>query len=145
MKLCTLLLSTLVVLVFAPSAALAQEATWQEAYKDQDRTVSIRVDSVKATKVGVTAWMKLVFVNPLPVPEFNTQAHMMQEKAEYSKTHKWTRRVLMYDANGKQLVDHTNPESAPGLELVPDTAEETISKQVWALLKKSSGTKRKTK
>lgn len=139
------LLPAIIALLLGPSLAHAQEATWQEAYKDQDRTVFIRVDSVKATKVGVTAWMKLVFVNPLPVPEFKTQAHMMQEKAEYSKTHKWSRRVLMYDANGKQLVDHTNPTNNPGAELIPDSAEENIAKQVWGLLKKGGATKRKTK
>jgi len=130
-------------IVFAASSLAAQENDWKEAYKDKDRTVLIRVSSVQPTKVGVTAWMKLIFTTPLEVKEFNTQAHQMMEKAEYSKTHKWTRRVLMYDKDGRQLVDHANPPNNAGAELIPDTGEETIAKQVWALLKAAPTSKRK--
>ena len=116
-------------------ACMAQTPQWKEAFKDNEKTTFIQVDSVHKTKRGVQVWLKHEFTAPLEIKEFNTTVTTMKEKAEYSHGRKWSLRILMYDASGRQVVDHSNPPNA-GMELIPETGETVIANQVWALVPK---------
>lgn len=127
------------------SMAQAQAPEWKEAFKDTEKTVYIQVDSVQKSKRGVQVWLKHQFAAPLEIKEFNAKVTIMKEKAEYSRDRKWSVRILMYDASGKQVVDHSNPPQDAGVELIPETAEVVIAKQVWDLAPKGKkGTAAKT-
>ena len=107
---------------------------WREAYKEKDKVVSIQVGSVHRTGRGVVAWLKCQFVAPIEVQGSNAKVTLLVEKAEFSHDRKWSLRILMYDADGQQVVDHTNPADNPGSELVPETGEATIADKVWNML-----------
>lgn len=125
--------------------AQAQAPEWKEAFKDNEKTTYIQVDSVQKSKRGLQVWLKHQFSTPLEIKEFNAKVTIMKEKAEYSRDRKWSLRILMYDASGKQVVDHSNPPSNEGNELIPDTAEAVIAKEVWAVAPKGKkGTAAKT-
>lgn len=129
--------STFLVPALIACTAQAQTPEWKEAFKDSEKTTFIQVDSVQKSKRGVQVWLKHQFATPIEIKEFNTKVTIMKEKAEYSRNRKWSMRILMYDASGKQVVDHSNPPSDAGMELVPETAEVVIANQVWALAPKA--------
>ena len=107
---------------------------WREVLKEKDKVVSIQVGSVHRTRRGVVAWLKCRFVTPIEVQPSNAKVTLLVEKAEFSHDHKWTLRILMYDADGQQVVDHTNPADIPGIELVPETGEALIADTAWGML-----------
>lgn len=121
--------------------AQAQSPDWKEAFKDTEKTTYIQVDSVQKSKRGLQVWLKHQFATPLEIKEFNAKVTIMKEKAEYSHNRKWSLRILMYDASGKQVVDHSNPPQDAGMELIPETAEVVIAKEVWALAPKGKAGK----
>jgi len=117
--------------------AHAQAPEWIAAKQNEPgRTTYIKAGSVQRSKRGVTVWLKYQFEEPLVVKEFNATVPMMMEKAEYSADRKWSLRILMYDASGKQVVDHSNPPGNAGAELIPETTEAAQAQQVWALAPK---------
>lgn len=117
--------------------AQAQAPEWKEAFKDDEKTTFIQVDSVQKSKRGLQVWLKHQFTTPIEIKEFNAKVTIMKEKAEYSRNRKWSMRILMYDASGRQVVDHSNPPGNSGMELIPETAEVVIANQVWALAPKA--------
>ena len=138
MRFCTNFSAVFLVPALTACMAQAQAPEWKEAFKDSEKTVYIKVDSVQKSKRGVQAWIKHEFANPIEIKEFKAQVTIMKEKAEYSRDRKWSLRILMYDAAGKQVVDHSNPPGNTGAELIPETGEAVIAKQVWALVPKGN-------
>jgi len=124
-------------LLFGNLSLSAQEDGWKEIYKDEERTTTVKVASVKATKRGVTAWLNHPHHPPIDVPKFNVRIALFKEKAEYSKTKKWAPRLILFDDKGRLVEDHANPSNAEGLEIIPGTVEEVIAREVWALLNAS--------
>ncbi|MFZ1376188.1 MAG: hypothetical protein WAS25_06290 [Geothrix sp.] len=117
--------------------AQAQAPEWKEICKTPRTTVEVRVGSVIPTKRGVTAWLRIRPVNPpMTVPGFSDQVFVIVEKAEFSKTRKWSHRFLLYDKDDRQLVDHSDPASSPGGEIIPDTVDDVCCQKVWALAPK---------
>ncbi len=114
----------------------AQAPEWKEAFKSTEKTVYIKVNSIQRSKRGVMVWAKHQFSTPVEIQAFKVRVTTIMEKVEYSHDRKWALRTLMYDASGKQVVDHSNPPTDAGTELIPETAEVLIAKQVWDLAPK---------